>query len=260
MGIIGSLAVCALLYVAVCLVLTGMIPYSQLDPESPLSSAFSAKGLAFIEGVIDLGAVVGLTTTLLVGLYAQSRLYMGVGRDGLLPARFFAQVNPVHHTPVKAQAWVGIIAGGLALLFDVSRLSHILSVGVLTAYGVVCMCIISLRLDPGHTPRLKVTGLDRLTRWQEATLSMGAVAGLIFTGGIAARLGGGFGALAVFVAAAGVVSLPLFLRQAYKTHPGFSCPLVPGLPLLGMAFNVYLLAQVRRQQEKEGKGTPFSFL
>lgn len=80
MGIIGSLAVCTLLYVSVCLVLTGMVPYTQLDPESPLSSAFSAKGLAFIEGIIDLGAVVGLTTTLLVGLYAQSRLYMGVGR------------------------------------------------------------------------------------------------------------------------------------------------------------------------------------
>lgn len=84
-----------------------------------------------------------------------------------------------------------------------------------------------------------------MSRWQEGTLSMAAVAALVFTGGIAARLGGGFGVLALFLAAAAAAALPLFLRQGYKTHAGFSCPLVPGLPLLGMAFNVYLLAQVR---------------
>ena len=129
-GILCSLGICVFLYVGVSAVLTGMVPYWQLDAVAPLASAFVAKGLRFVSGVIDLGAVVGLTTTLLAGLYVQSRLYMALARDGLLPPGL-AHVESYHHTPRRAQILVGVVAGTLGGLYDVASLSHILSVGVL---------------------------------------------------------------------------------------------------------------------------------
>ncbi|RAL54007.1 hypothetical protein DM860_004478 [Cuscuta australis] len=130
LGIIGSLLVCIALYIGVCLVITGMVPYQSLGEEAPLAHAFKSKGLTFVSVLISIGAIAGLTTTLLVGLYAQSRLYLGLGRDGLLPA-VFARVHLTRHTPVYSQVWVGIIALILAGIFNVHLLSHILSVGTL---------------------------------------------------------------------------------------------------------------------------------
>lgn len=72
-GILGSLLVCATLYVAVCLVITGMVPYKSLGEDAPLVQAFTAKGLKFVSILISIGAIAGLTTTLLVGLYVQVR-------------------------------------------------------------------------------------------------------------------------------------------------------------------------------------------
>ncbi|KAE8729024.1 Cationic amino acid transporter 9 [Hibiscus syriacus] len=129
-GILGSLLICVVLYISVCLVITGMVPYNMLGEEAPLAAAFTSKGLKYVSIFISIGAVAGLTTTLLVGLYVQSRLYLGLGRDGLLPS-IFAKVHPKRHTPVHSQVWVGIIAAVLGGLFNVRVLSHILSVGSL---------------------------------------------------------------------------------------------------------------------------------
>lgn len=75
LGIIGSLLVCVVLYIAVCLVITGMIPYQHLGEEAPLAKAFTSRGLKYVSVVISFGAVAGLTTTLLVGLYVQVKLF-----------------------------------------------------------------------------------------------------------------------------------------------------------------------------------------
>ncbi|KAG8653721.1 hypothetical protein MANES_05G053300v8 [Manihot esculenta] len=130
LGIIGSLLICIVLYIGVCLVITGMVPYNLLGEDAPLAEAFKSKGLKYVSVLISIGAVAGLTTTLLVGLYVQSRLYLGLGRDGLLPS-IFAKVHPTHHTPIHSQVWVGIVASILGGLFNVHMLSHILSVGSL---------------------------------------------------------------------------------------------------------------------------------
>uniref|UniRef100_K7MUP3 Cationic amino acid transporter C-terminal domain-containing protein n=1 Tax=Glycine max TaxID=3847 RepID=K7MUP3_SOYBN len=143
-GIIGSLLICIALYIGVCLVITGMVPYNLLGEDAPLAEAFSSKGLKFVSILISVGAVAGLTTTLLVGLYVQSRLYLGLGRDGLLPL-VFAKVHSKYHTPVHSQIWVGLVASVLAGLFNVHVLSHILSVGTLTGYSVVSACVVVLR-------------------------------------------------------------------------------------------------------------------
>ncbi|XP_075110568.1 cationic amino acid transporter 9, chloroplastic-like isoform X2 [Nicotiana tabacum] len=130
LGIVGSLLICIALYVGVCLVLTGMLPFKSLGGDAPLAEAFTSKGLQYVSVLISAGAIAGLTTTLLVGLYVQSRLYLGLGRDGLLPS-LFAEVHKTRHTPVNSQIWVGIVASVLAGLFNVHILSHILSVGTL---------------------------------------------------------------------------------------------------------------------------------
>ena len=169
-GIMGSLLVCISLYIGVCLVLTGMVPFSLLSEDAPLAEAFSSKGMKFVSILISIGAVAGLTTTLLVGLYVQvniyictwiflvvsliqslvlmlnkvslmifstkqSRLYLGLGRDGLLPS-FFSRIHPTLHTPLHSQIWCGIVAAVLAGIFNVHSLSHILSVGTLVRQGL----------------------------------------------------------------------------------------------------------------------------
>lgn len=145
-----------------------MVPYFKLGGDAPLANAFTERGLNFVSVLISVGAVCGLTTTVLVGLYVQvdtflpsnfsfwcilswcvmfgsssmyraydfyyvqSRLYLGLGRDGLLPA-FFAKIHDKYRTPVAAQIWVGTVAATLAGLFNVSHLSHILSVGCIVS-------------------------------------------------------------------------------------------------------------------------------
>jgi APA family basic amino acid/polyamine antiporter len=182
-GILGSLLACVLLYVAVCLVITGMVPYTLLGEDAPLAEAFAAKGLKFVTVLISIGAVAGLTTTLLVGLYVQSRLYLGLGRDGLLPS-IFAKVHPTRHTPLHSQIWVGCVAAVLAGLFNVHELSHILSVGTLTGYSVVSACVITLRWNDKTT---SCRSLGNMSIWQEGVLCLVIIALCGFVAGMCYR-------------------------------------------------------------------------
>ncbi|XP_024032825.1 cationic amino acid transporter 9, chloroplastic isoform X2 [Morus notabilis] len=173
-GIIGSLLVCIALYIGVCLVITGMVPYNLLGEDAPLSEAFTSKGLKYVSVLISIGAVAGLTTTLLVGLYVQSRLYLGLGRDGLLPS-IFARVHPRRHTPINSQIWVGIVAGVLAGLFNVTVLSHILSVGSLTGYSVVAACVLSLRWKDKTSSQISSSSWrEGIWRYTRVLLSWGS--------------------------------------------------------------------------------------
>eukprot|EP00850_Spirogloea_muscicola_P021703 SM000258S09119 [mRNA] locus=s258:92515:97200:- [translate_table: standard] len=241
-GIMVSLAVCTVLYVAVSLVITGMVPFDEIDPSSPLADAFARNKMPFVEGFINVGAVVGLTTTLLVGLFVQSRLYLGVGRDGLLPD-CLSVVHSVLHTPVRAQVWVGAVAFILAALFDVARLSHILSVGVLVSYSVVCACVIVLRVDESYAVAQGAVW-GGLARKQEAIACIGVSALLAFTAGLLIRWKLPAWLLAPIVLAGGLAVVSLLTRQAFPKAQNFACPFVPALPLVGIVFNVYLLAQM----------------
>src|SRR6185437_4728354 len=100
-GILGSLVICTVLYLAVAAVLTGMVPYQLIDTAAPLAAAFRHHGLTFATGIITLGILAGLTSSLLVGTLSQPRILMAMARDGLLPGRFFAAVHPRFRTPWK---------------------------------------------------------------------------------------------------------------------------------------------------------------
>ncbi|KAK9120898.1 hypothetical protein Syun_018515 [Stephania yunnanensis] len=145
-GILGSLFICAILYIGVCLVITGMVPYKLLAGDAPLAEAFTLKGLKYFSILISIGSISGLTTTLLINLYAQARTYVVLGRDGLLPS-IFAKIHPTSHTPVPSQVWVGVAAAILAGLFNVDSLSQTFTVGSLIGYAVVCACLVTLRWE-----------------------------------------------------------------------------------------------------------------
>ncbi|CAL1388808.1 unnamed protein product [Linum trigynum] len=244
LGIIGSLFICIVLYIGVCLVITGMVPYNLIGEDAPLAEAFRSKGLKFVTFLITIGAVAGLTTTLLVGLYVQSRLYLGLGRDGLLPA-VFGKVHPTRHTPIHSQVWVGIVAGVLSGLFNVSVLSHILSVGSLTGYSVVSACVVTLRWNDRHADDRV---LSRWTSpWQEGVICLIVVACCGFATGVSYRYDGSF----IFMIVAAVIAIlsisALCFRQSYRDPPGFSCPGVPILPAVSIFFNIFLFAQLHEE-------------
>ncbi|KAG2652792.1 cationic amino acid transporter 9, chloroplastic-like [Panicum virgatum] len=242
-GILGSLLACVLLYVAVCLVITGMVPYTLLGEDAPLAEAFAAKGLEFVTVLISIGAVVGLTTTLLVGLYVQSRLYLGLGRDGLLPS-IFARVHPTRHTPLHSQIWVGCVAAVMAGLFNVHMLSHILSVGTLTGYSVVSACVITLRWNDKGTSR---RSLGSMSIWQEGVLCLVIVALCGFIVGLCYRFNYAIAFMVVAFLIAVAASFALQFRQVYVDPPGFSCPGVPLVPVISVFFNMVLFAQLHEE-------------
>lgn len=240
LGIMGSLLICVALYIGVCLVITGMVPYTFLGDEAPLADVFTSKGLKFVSVLISIGAVAGLTTTLLVGLYVQSRLYLGLGRDGLLPA-VFAKVHSTRHTPIQSQIWVGAIAALLAGILNVHILSHILSVGSLTGYSVVSACVVTLRWKD----KTEIRASRRwMSSWREGVLCLIIVACCGFAAGALYRFNASF----VFMIVAAVIGIfsvaALCFRQGYSKPPGFSCPWVPIVPAVCIFFNMFLFAQL----------------
>ncbi|KAI4338787.1 hypothetical protein MLD38_023800 [Melastoma candidum] len=239
-GILGSLLICATLYIGVCLVITGMVPYQLLGEEAPLAEAFASKGMKYVSILISIGAVAGLTTTLLVGLYVQSRLYLGLGRDGLLPS-MFSKVHPTRHTPIHSQVWVGVVASLLAGLFNVHMLSHILSVGSLTGYSVVAACVIVLRWSEKAS---NLISPNWISSWREGVLCLLVVACSGFCAGLFYRVS----APLVLTLSATVVALiavvALQYRQVYTLALGFSCPGVPIIPAICIFFNIFLFAQL----------------
>ncbi|OMP00735.1 Amino acid/polyamine transporter I [Corchorus olitorius] len=239
-GILGSLLVCVVLYVGVCLVITGMVPYYLLGEEAPLADAFTSKGLKYVSILISIGAVAGLTTTLLVGLYVQSRLYLGLGRDGLLPS-LFAKVHPKRHTPIHSQIWVGIVAAVLGGIFNVHVLSHILSVGSLTGYSVVAACVVTLRWKnkTGNPASSKC-----ISTWCEGVICLIIVASCGFATGVLYRYDASFFYIIVAAVIAVLACAALCFRQVYSDALGFSCPGVPILPAVCIFFNIFLFAQL----------------
>ncbi|OVA14392.1 Amino acid/polyamine transporter I [Macleaya cordata] len=240
-GILGSLLICAILYIAVCLVITGMVPYQFLGEDAPLAEAFTSKGLKYVSILISIGAVAGLTTTLLVGLYVQqSRLYLGIGRDGLLPS-VFAKVHPTRHTPIHSQIWVGLVAAVMSGLFNVHILSHILSVGSLTGYSVVSACVVTLRWKDKAASQVSTM---RISNWHEGVICLVVIASCGFIAGLCYRFNAAFAFVLVAVLVAVLSAVVLHYRQVYTEPSTFSCPGVPIVPAACIFFNIFLFAQL----------------
>nr|WGD70980.1 amino acid permease [Bacillus subtilis] len=143
-GIISALAVCTVLYIAVSLVLTGMMPYAKLNVGDPVSFALKFVGQDAVAGIISVGAIIGITTVMLALLYAQVRLTFAMSRDGLLPG-LFAKVHPSFKTPFRNTWLTGIVAAGIAGFINLGTLAHLVNMGTLAAFTVISVAVIVLR-------------------------------------------------------------------------------------------------------------------
>ncbi|CAM5682685.1 amino acid permease [Streptomyces violaceorubidus] len=149
-GILGSLIICTILYVAVSIVVTGM-RYTKLSVDAPLADAFKATGRPF-SGVISFGAAVGLTTVCMILLLGQSRVFFAMSRDGLLP-RFFSHVHPRFRTPYRPTILLGVIIAIVAGFTSLSELAELVNIGTLFAFVIVAISVIILRRTRPDLPR-----------------------------------------------------------------------------------------------------------
>jgi len=152
-GIVASLALCTVLYISVAAVLTGMVPYTEINIEAPVAAAFASRGLRVAEFFISLGAVVGITSVLLVLLLSQARVLLAMARDGLIPREFFAAVHPRFRTPHKATILTGVMVAFVAALFPLRFLAKLVNIGTLLAFVIVCAAVWVMRRTNPQVPR-----------------------------------------------------------------------------------------------------------
>ena len=151
-GILGSLAICTVLYVGVSLVVVGMQRYTELSADAPLAEAFSSVGLTFFSTVISVGALAGLTSVVMILMLGQSRVLFAMSRDDLLPGRFGA-VHPRYGTPYKITIVTGVFVAFLAAVVPLEDLASLVDIGTLFAFVLVSIGVIVLRRTRPDLPR-----------------------------------------------------------------------------------------------------------
>lgn len=162
-AIIASLVICTVLYILVSLVLTGMVKYDQLDKAAPVASAFSGIGINWAVFIITIAATAGLTSVMLVMMLGQTRIFLGMAKDGLLPG-FFKTLHPVFKTPHKSTIMVGAVISLVAALTPIEKVSEMCSMGTLLAFAMVCVAVMILRYKkpelerPYRTPAVYLVG------------------------------------------------------------------------------------------------------
>lgn len=151
-GIIGSLVICTILYVAVSLVVVGMQKYTELSTSAPLADAFAAVGQNWAAGLISLGAIAGLTSVVMILMMGQTRVLFAMCRDGLLP-RKLARVHPKFGTPARLTVVIGVVSALLSGFISLGALAELVNIGTLFAFVVVSAGVIILRRTRPDLPR-----------------------------------------------------------------------------------------------------------
>ena len=152
-GMMASLAICTVLYIAVAGVLTGMVHWQQLNIEAPVARAFMDRGLSTASHIITLGALAGLTSVMLVMLLGQTRVLYSMANDGLLPKKFFADVHPKFRTPWKNTILVGLLAAIVGSLTPIQDIGRMVNIGTLLAFVIVSLSVMVLRRTNPDQPR-----------------------------------------------------------------------------------------------------------
>jgi len=178
-GIIASLLICTVLYIAVAAVLTGMVPWREVNIEAPIARAFLDRGLVGASHIITLGALAGLTSVMLVMLLGQTRVLYSMANDGLLPRKFFADIHPKWRTPWKNTILVGLLAAVVGSLVPIDDIGKMVNIGTLLAFVIVCIAVILLRrTDP-----------DQARPFRTPWVPLVPILGVIFNGYMMYRLG-----------------------------------------------------------------------
>jgi APA family basic amino acid/polyamine antiporter len=152
-GIISSLLICTVLYIAVTVVLTGMVPYQLIDRDAAVAVAFQSVGLRWGQFVISLGAVAGITSVMLVLMLSQPRVLLAMARDGLLPKSFFGAVHPRFRTPWKSTMLTGGVVALMASFIPLGILAELVNIGTLLAFVIVCAAVLIMRMTNPQAER-----------------------------------------------------------------------------------------------------------
>jgi APA family basic amino acid/polyamine antiporter len=153
-GILGALVISTVLYVAMAAVMTGMVSYTELDVAAPVAVALDAHPELFWLGLpVKIGAIIGMTSVILMSILGQPRIFMAMSRDGLLPPSL-QKVHPRHHTPHVGTIITGVIAAFFAGIFPIDVLGELVSIGILLAFTAVCAGVLVLRytMPEAHRP------------------------------------------------------------------------------------------------------------
>ena len=178
-GIIVSLSICTLLYIGIAAVLTGMVPWKQVNIEAPIARAFLDHNLGWASDIITLGALAGLTSVMLVMLLGQSRVLYAMAHDGLLPRKFFGDVHPRFRTPWKATILAGLVAAVVGSVTPIDDIGKMVNIGTLLAFVIVCIAIMILRKkDP-----------NRARPFRTPLVPLVPILGILFNGYMMYKLG-----------------------------------------------------------------------
>jgi len=144
-GIIASLVICTLLYIAVVAVLTGMVKYNNLSVDAGVSDAFKQAGLPWAEFIIAAAGVAGITSVLLVLMLSAPRVFLAMARDGMVPQAFFGDVHPKFRTPWKSTILIGVFVAVLTGFLPIGALLNMTNIGTLFAFVIVCAAVLIMR-------------------------------------------------------------------------------------------------------------------
>ncbi len=145
-GMFYSIVICTILYVAIALILTGLVKYSELNVGDPLAYAFQKVGLNFLSGVIAISAVVAMASVLLVFQLGQPRIWMSMSRDGLLP-KIFSRIHPKYRTPSFSTIVTGFVVAIPALFMNLTEVTDLTSIGTLFAFVLVCGGVLQMQMS-----------------------------------------------------------------------------------------------------------------
>ncbi|HMC13310.1 MAG TPA: amino acid permease, partial [Gallionellaceae bacterium] len=151
-GIIASLGFCTVIYIIVSGLLTGIVPYKQLNVSSPVAHALQLLGYNWASALVSTGVIAGLTTVMLVLYYGLTRIILAMSRDGLV-SPFLSKVNDKTQTPVRVIVITGLIMSLAAGLFPLGTLAELVNIGTLAAFVLVCLGVIVLRIRQPHLHR-----------------------------------------------------------------------------------------------------------
>ena len=152
-GIVASLLICTVLYIAVSAILTAMVPYQQIDINAPVVDAFKRAGLHWMQYLVAAGAMTGITSVLLVMMLSQPRVMLAMARDGLVPREFFGGIHPKFRTPWKSTILTGLFVASMAGFIPLSILAEMTSIGTLFAFVIVCGAVLVMRKKYPDAPR-----------------------------------------------------------------------------------------------------------
>lgn len=151
-GILGALLIATILYVLVAGVLVGVVPYSELNVAAPVGLAVDRMGIGWFAALVQLGALIGITTAILVLLYGQGRIFATMANDGLMPS-LFSRVHPRLKTPWMSQILIGVVVAATAATFPIEILGELVGGGTLFAFMMVCASVVRLRRLEPHAAR-----------------------------------------------------------------------------------------------------------